>query len=215
MKPEARTWLEDLIIQRPVLSGIAVSIEDAFKLIVETYRNDGQLFACGNGGSAADAEHIVGELMKEYLLKRPLSSLERTALVAAGGVHGSRLATGLCKSLRAISLVSQSTILTAVINDVGADLMFAQQMHGYGRAGDSLLAISTSGNAANVCNAVYTAKAIGVKTVGLTGAGGGALANICDVVIRVPADDTFRIQELHQPVYHCLCAMLEAEFFDE
>jgi D-sedoheptulose 7-phosphate isomerase len=168
---------------------------------------------CGNGGSASDAEHIVGELMKSFKLKRPVTDAQREALVAAFPVDGTYLAGHLQRGIRAISLVSQSSLSSAFINDVAPDMVFAQQVFGYGSAGDVLLAISTSGNSKNVVNACKVAHTFGIGTIGMTGEHGGKLMEICDVTIRVPACETFRVQEYHLPVYHTLCAMLEMDMF--
>jgi D-sedoheptulose 7-phosphate isomerase len=177
------------------------------------YRHGGKLLICGNGGSAADSEHIVGELMKGYLSKRPLPDPVRQRFSAVFPDDGAYLADHLQGALPAISLVSQSSLLTAFANDVAADLIFAQQVYGYGRPGDVLLAISTSGNAANVVRAIQVARVQGLKSIGLTGRDGGALKTLCDLAIRVPADTTPTIQEYHIAVYHTLCALLEEEFF--
>ena len=169
---------------------------------------------CGNGGSAADSEHIVGELMKGFLKKRQISEKEKDKLKSLFPGEWDYLSKNLQGALPAISLVSHPALSSAFINDVAADMVFAQQVYGYAKAGDVLLGISTSGNAKNVANAVMVARAAGMKTIGLTGGKGGFLQSLCDVTIRVPADETFKIQEYHLPVYHALCAMLEEEFFD-
>jgi len=207
------TMIDQLIQNYPVLSQCAADISAAFELIKSSYQNGGKLLACGNGGSAADAEHLVGELMKTFNLPRPLPEDTKRSFTESYGEDGEYLANRLQSALNAISLVSQSSLATAIINDESADLVFAQQVIGYGAEGDVLIAISTSGNSKNVLNAVYTARVNGLKVVGLTGEKGGILRNHCDVCIRVPANDTPRIQELHVPVYHTLCAMLEEYFF--
>jgi D-sedoheptulose 7-phosphate isomerase len=168
---------------------------------------------CGNGGSAADAEHIVGELMKGYLLQRPIPDETRARLVAASPESGAYLAGALQGALPAISLVSQASLLSAIANDTAADMVFAQQVYGYGRAGDVLVGISTSGNARNVVYAMQVARAMGMHTCALTGPGGGALKSVADVCICAPGESTPAIQERHLPIYHVLCAMLEEEFF--
>ena len=205
--------IDQLIQNYPALSHCEADILAAFKLIRTTYEHGGKLLACGNGGSAADAEHLVGELMKTFNLQRPLPEGIKRSFIESYGEDGEYLANRLQLALSAISLVSQSSLATAIINDESADLVFAQQVNGYGDAGDVLIAISTSGNSKNVLNAIYTARVNRLKVVGLTGEKGGLLKDHCDVCIRVPAGDTPRIQELHVPVYHTLCAMLEDHFF--
>ena len=170
---------------------------------------------CGNGGSAADAEHIAGELMKSFKRQRPITGEQRAALSAAFPDGGAYLARHLQQGIPCISLVSQVSLMTAFANDVAADMAFAQQVFVYGCPGDVLIGLSTSGNATNVVNACATAKASGVKTIGITGEHGGKLRGICDVTIAVPARETYRVQEYHLPVYHALCAMMEGSIFFE
>ncbi|MBL7110673.1 MAG: SIS domain-containing protein [Bacteroidales bacterium] len=205
--------IDQLFHNYPVLAQCEADILAAFELIRSSYQTGGKLLVCGNGGSAADAEHMVGELMKAFNLRRPLPEDIKRNFTESYGEDGEYLANRLQSALTAISLVSQSSLTTAIINDESADLVFAQQVIGYGAAGDVLIAISTSGNSKNVLNAVYTARVKGLKVVGLTGEKGGKLKDHCDVSIRVPAGETPRIQELHVPVYHTLCAMLEDYFF--
>jgi D-sedoheptulose 7-phosphate isomerase len=202
-----------LIRNYPVLEVCKADISRAFDILKSVYENNGKLLACGNGGSAADAEHMVGELMKTFNLDRPLPETLKQKLNHDFGNEGKFLADHLQCSLTAISLVSQTSLITAVGNDVSADLIFAQQVAGYGKPGDILFAISTSGNSKNILYAVYTAKVMGLKVIGLTGQSGGKMKEYCDVTICVPAAETPRIQELHMPVYHTLCAMLENHFF--
>ena len=170
---------------------------------------------CGNGGGASDALHMVGELMKSFMLPRSPDGVLRARLKAAGGADGEYLSTHLQMALPAISLGNETALQTAYGNDVAPDLIYAQQVLGYGRAGDSLIAISTSGNSANVVHAVQVAKAVGLHTIGMTGSAGGRLKELCDVCICVPETETFMVQELHLPVYHTLCLMLEAHYFGE
>ncbi len=179
----------------------------------ECYQNRHKLLVCGNGGSASDAEHIVGELMKSFTQTRILAESVKTRLKAVSPDRGAYIAAKLQPALPAISLVSNISLNTAFSNDVDPHLIFAQQVLGYGREGDILMGISTSGNAENVINALITAKATGLKTIGLTGESGGKMSGYCDVVIRVKGIETFQIQELHLPVYHALCEMLEIYFF--
>lgn len=205
--------LRTLSQKYPDLAACIADIQAAFALLADTYRQGGKVLICGNGGSAADSEHIVGELMKGYLAPRPVPDDVRQQLLAAFPAHGDYLADHLQGALPAISLVSQTSFLTAYANDVAADMVFAQQVFGYGRPGDALLAISTSGQAANVLHALRVARVLGLRTIGLTGPDGGALQDLCDVTIRVPGARSPEIQERHAAVYHALCALLEEEFF--
>lgn len=213
VKGKIRNILEELIRQYPGLSSVQEAIEQTFVLLKQTYENKGKVLVCGNGGSAADAEHIVSELMKGFLLKRELNMENRHRLAAACSDDAQYLADNLQGALPAISLVSQTALSSAYINDVAPDMVFAQQVYGYGQAGDLLIGISTSGNAGNVVNAIKVAKALGLRTIGMTGEEGGALQELCEVTIKVPSSETYKIQELHLPVYHAICAMIEEEFF--
>lgn len=208
-------WMRHLIDQYPALHSCREDIEHAFSMLRGSYRAGGKVLVCGNGGSAADAEHIVGELMKGYMLPRSLVDIERQRFEQQWPVEGAYLASHLQGGLPAISLVSQSALIFAFSNDVAADMVFAQQVYGYGRSGDVLWSISTSGNAANVANAVRVAKTKGLATLGLTGPNGGLLKDLCDVTIRAPGATTPAVQEHHLPIYHALCAWLEQEFFAE
>lgn len=204
----------DLLIERyPVLKTCEQSIIEAYLLMEECYMNDGKLLIAGNGGSAADSEHIAGELMKRFKTPRPVTEEFAEKLRAIDSVRGESLAHNLERGLMAIPLVAHEALSTAYINDVDGLGVFAQQLFGFGRHGDVFLGISTSGNSKNVMNAVIVAKALGIKVIGLTGAKGGELAKVADVAIMVPETETFMIQELHLPVYHCLCLMLEERFF--
>jgi D-sedoheptulose 7-phosphate isomerase len=171
------------------------------------------LLVCGNGGSAADAEHIVGEMMKGFCLHRRLSNNDKARLASVAGDDTELLATKLQYGLAALSLVSHSALITATANDQDGQLIFAQQVWGIGLAGDVLLAISTSGNSQNVLLAAKVARAKNILVVGLTGASGGRLAEICDIAIKVPSDQVAEIQEMHLPIYHHICASVEAHFF--
>lgn len=186
----------------------------AYRALVDTFSGGGKLLTCGNGGSAADSEHIVGELMKGFLHPRPLPAAEKAALTQQAGSLGERIASGLQGALPAISLTSQTALNTAVLNDNDPELIFAQQVYGLGRPGDGLLGISTSGNSLNVVCAVQVAKLKGLRTIALTGRSGGRLLGEVDVCIRVPAERVTEVQEYHLPVYHAICLMLEAHFFD-
>ena len=168
---------------------------------------------CGNGGSAADCEHIVGELMKGFCLPRSLSSADQDHLVTTCGEDAVFLGNKLQYGLPALSLVSHSSLITAIANDLDTDIIFAQQIWGIGKAGDILLAISTSGNSRNVVLAAKVARAKRITVIGLTGEGGGLLAPYCDILIDVPSDDVARIQEMHLPIYHKICQSIEAHYF--
>lgn len=205
--------IDALVGRYPQLGQCAEDISQAFALMADAFTAGGKLLVCGNGGSAADSDHIVAELMKGFKLPRSVPSEVRERLMGASSSDGARLADQLQGALPAISLVSHAGLMSAIANDVSADMVFAQQVFGYGAPGDCLLGISTSGNSANVLNALEVARAVGLRTVGLTGRSGGQMVEVCDVTIRVPADSTSEIQELHLPVYHVLCEMLEVRFF--
>ena len=187
----------------------------AAETLCSAFRAGGKLVVCGNGGSAADAEHIVGELMKGFLKKRPLPAPLREKLKSAFPEDADYLCENLQGALPALSLVNAVALGTAFANDQAADLVFAQQVLGVGRKGDALLAISTSGNSKNVVYAAKTARALGLRVVALTGRSGGKLKDVADVTVAVPDDETYRIQELHLPVYHALCIAAEEEFFEK
>ena len=180
----------------------------AAQIIIESYRKGGKLLLCGNGGSAADCAHITGELVKGFLKKRPL----KEALCAS---IGEPWASKLQQGLPAIDLTANSALIAAVINDIDGDSVYAQQVTAYGKPGDVIIGISTSGNAENVYRAIKTAKAMGLVTIGMTGEGGGRLRDCCDLLLNVPETETYRIQELHLPLYHQLCIQIEQAFFPE
>ncbi|MCX7847185.1 MAG: SIS domain-containing protein [bacterium] len=205
--------LEELRRRYCELEGCVEDVGRAIEVICGAYEKGGTVFTCGNGGSAADAEHIVGELMKGFLSKRRLKEEER-AVLARWGERGIYLAEHLQQGLRAISLVTSVSLATAFANDVAAELVFAQQVYGLGRAGDVLIAISTSGRSKNVVYAVVAAKARGLGTIGLSGASGGILKELCDVTICAPSTCTPEIQEYHEVIYHCICEEVEARFFE-
>lgn len=205
--------VERLVERFPVLEACKEDIWKAFEILKRTYEKSGMLLVCGNGGSGADSEHIVGELMKEFAIKRPLSKEEREKLEAASAENGTILGEHLQGSLPAIPLTGNIALSTAFANDAVPELVFAQQVYGYGNPDSSLMGISTSGNSQNVIYAIEVARAKGMKTIGLTGEGGGRMKELCDVCICVPASCTPDIQELHLPVYHALCRMIEEEFF--
>ena len=204
----------DLLIKRyPSLESIKEDIINGYLVIEECYLNNGKLLIAGNGGSAADSEHIAGELMKRFKLPRPISKELADKMKAVDCVRGEELAKNLECSLMAIPLVAHEALSTAYINDVDGYGVFAQQLLGFGREGDVFLGISTSGNSKNVMNATVVARALGIKIVGLTGAKGGELSTVADVTVKVPETETYMIQELHLPIYHCWCLMLEDKFF--
>lgn len=213
-KYNADKILETLITEYKELEPCKISIWNAFLLLHDCYNLGGKLLVCGNGGSAADSEHIVGELMKGFLLKRPLKEVECNRIKSNFPHEWEYLSHGLQGALPAISLVSHTSLISAYANDIDSDMVFAQQVYGYGREGDALLGISTSGNSKNVVNALKVAKAFGLKTIGLTGGEGGKMKDICDISIIAPATETHKVQEYHLPIYHTLCAMLEIEFFN-
>ncbi|MFZ1219579.1 MAG: SIS domain-containing protein [Chthoniobacterales bacterium] len=205
-----------LLLERyPILGPCERDLTAALDLLETAYRNGNKLLVCGNGGSAADSDHLVGELMKGFLKRRPIPSSHAAQLEAAGGSAGKTIAGQLQGSLAAVSLPSQVSLVTAIGNDMNYEMIFAQQVYGLGRPGDVLLGISTSGRSKNVVNAVIVAKAFGLKSIALTGQSGGDLAPLADVAIKVPSDDIAEIQEMHLPVYHWLSTELEAAFFPE
>ena len=207
--------LELLLKRYPQLEPCKESICSAYSNLRDTYENGGKLLACGNGGSASDAAHIVGELMKSFVLKRDIGPVANRLREQLPEEEAEYLIENLQGALSAISLHGELALVSAYANDVASDMIYAQQVLGYGKAGDSLLAISTSGNSSNVVRAAEVAKALGLHTFGLTGQSGGRLKDICDVCICVPETETFQVQELHLPVYHTLCLMLESHFFGE
>ena len=205
--------IEVLIERYPQLLECRESIQAAYDILKEAYTKDRKLLVCGNGGSASDSEHIVGELMKEFKLKREVYHDQAEAMQRIDPELGGILAKHLQGALPAIALTGHSSLTTAFMNDSNPELIFAQQVNGYGKSGDIFLGISTSGNSRNVLFAAVAAKAKGLKVIGLTGQKPCKLAQLADVCIQVPESDTYKIQELHLPVYHCLCMMLEEHFF--
>lgn len=206
--------LDHLIQREARLAPLKDAIWDAFGRITECFKSGGKLLLCGNGGSACDCEHIAGELMKGFLLRRPLPEGERAALEILGA-EGAHLAAGLQRGLPTLVLSGLPGLTTAFSNDVNPEMAFAQQAYAYARPGDVLMGLSTSGNAKNVIYAAVAAKARGALVIGLTGTGGGLLSRHADILLTVPERETYRIQELHLPLYHALCAMLEAEMYGE
>lgn len=208
-----KKYLDELTARYPVLVETAPAIGKLIEMMIALYRAGGTFFVAGNGGSGADAEHICGELLKGFCRKRPLDKADLEKLKALGDEEdfGSQLQNGL----RAISLLSHPALTTAFGNDVDADLAFAQQVWALGKSGDVMLGISTGGNASNIRKAFITARAKGIKTVLLTGNRHGICENYADLVIAVPEKETFKIQELHLPIYHTVCLAVEAAFFNE
>lgn len=204
----------NLLIERyPILSACRDDVVKAYELMEKAYRGDHKLLIAGNGGSAADSEHIAGELMKRFKTPRPVPTEFAERLINIDPERGPELARNLERSLMAIPLVAHEALTTAYINDVDGLGVFAQQIYGFGRQGDVFLGISTSGNSKNIISATVVAHAMGIKVIGLTGQSGGELAKAADVCIQVPETETYKIQELHLPVYHCLCLILEERFF--
>lgn len=197
--------MQHLCGRYPALAGMREQVEAAYELLKDSYENGGKLLVCGNGGSASDSEHIVGELMKGFYKKRPLNEEER---IRFGG-----LSEHLQGALPAIALTGHPALATAFLNDVDPEMIFAQQVYGYGEKGDALIAMTTSGNSRNVLNAARVARGKGMKVIGFTGHDGGKLKELCDVCLIVPSTVTADIQEYHLPLYHALCAMLEEHFF--
>lgn len=205
--------LDNLIKRYSILSDCREDIEKAKDALIECYKNDGKVLICGNGGSCADSDHIVGELMKGFLKLRPLSDEQKAEMKANCDLVDDELLSKLQGGLPAISLPSITALNSAFCNDVDPELIYAQPLMSLGRENDVLIAISTSGNSKNVFGAVKVAKALGVKVIGLTGNMGGKLKEHADISICVPESETFKIQELHLPVYHYLCAAVEDYFF--
>lgn len=211
----ALSILDNLFERFPHISGEKETILKAFQLIRDSLLQGGKLMVCGNGGSASDADHIVGELMKSFAIPRSVPQKIKTNLRDSFGEEGTIIGQKLEGALPAISLNTHIALISAIANDTDANMIFCQQLYGFARRGDVLWGISTSGNSKNICMAFMLAKIIGVKTLGLTGRDGGQFNKLCDVVINVGGIATSSIQELHLPVYHTLCQMLETCFFGE
>lgn len=204
----------DLLLKRyPVLKNTEQEIIKAYTILEECFSHDGKLLIAGNGGSAADSEHLSGELMKRFRKPRPVTEEFACRMKKIDPVRGKNLAENLEYGLMTIPLVAHEALLTAYMNDVDSTGVFAQQLLGFGRTGDVFLGISTSGNSQNIMSATVVARALGIKVIGLTGADGGELATVSDVAIKAPETETYMVQELHLPIYHCLCLMLEDHFF--
>lgn len=213
MTDRVNAHLQLLMERYPALQPIKDAIAKSYEMIRDCYESGGKLIIGGNGGSCADAEHIVGELMKGFKLPRVLDAQMTQKLTDVDPVLGAQLADNLQGGLPAVALSSHPSLNTAFLNDVNGEMMYAQQVNALGKPGDVFLGISTSGNAKNVQYAAITAKAKGMKVIGLTGKTGGKLNALADVNMVMPCDETYQIQELHLPVYHALCLMLEEYFF--
>jgi D-sedoheptulose 7-phosphate isomerase len=205
--------IQELITRYPVLSVCRNDIQAAIDTMIRCYEHGGKVLLCGNGGSCADSDHIVGELMKGFLKKRPLSDAQKAAMKARSATLDDSLLNALQCGLPAISLPSLTALNTAFCNDADPELIYAQAVLALAKPGDVLIAISTSGNAKNVFAAVQVAQGLGVTVIGLTGNTGGKLKQYADIAVCVPETETFKIQELHLPVYHTVCAAVEAHFF--
>lgn len=211
MKIRTLAIAEELAARLPQLAPLRHTLETAVAGLGACHQHGGLVMLCGNGGSAADCMHIAGELMKGFMLRREPSGARRAALLAAG--PDGRLADSLQEGVRAVCLADAAALASAVANDIAWEAVFAQQVFVLAKPGDVLIGMSTSGNAANVLRAFETARALGVTTIGFTGSAGGALRAVSDILFAVPETETFRIQELHLPLYHALCAMVEEEIF--
>ena len=204
----------ELIQRYPALSSCGEEIKKAALAMIACYERGGKIMLCGNGGSCADCDHIVGELMKGFLKLRPIADEQKEAMKNSSPELDDTLLSKLQRGLPAISLPSISALNSAFCNDVDPELIYAQSLFSLGKEGDILIALSTSGNAKNVYAALKVAKALGITVIGLTGAKGGLLREHADICICAPEDETFKIQELHLPVYHYLCAAVEGHFFE-
>lgn len=207
--------LNTLLKRYPALEACAEDIENAISAIIRAYENGGKLILCGNGGSCADCDHIVGELMKGFLKKRPLDDEKKANMKKNCDLVNDELLSKLQGGLPAVSLPSITALNSAFCNDVDPELMYAQALMSLANENDILIALSTSGNSKNVFGAVKVARALGIRVIGLTGESGGKLKTAADICICVPETETYKIQELHLPVYHCICAAVEEHFFKE
>jgi len=213
MKAAALRHLDALITGNPTLFDIRDHILRAAQMIWETYESGGKLLVCGNGGSAADSDHIVGELMKSFMLPRKLQAQDIEKLRAAGLDDWEELSQMLQRGIPAISLVGSPALASAIANDTDPSMIYAQQVYVLGRPGDVLIALSTSGTSPNVCKAIRVARAFGLKTILFTGNRRSIMDTVCDVTIKAPYNETYRVQECHLPIYHTICLMVEEESF--
>ena len=205
--------LQETLRRYKQLEPLEEAIQKAAETIINTYKNGGKVLVCGNGGSCSDADHIVGELMKSFEGKRPLSEQLQQKLVELSPETGKMLAEKLQQGLPAISLTVHSALITAIANDISGEVIYAQQVTGYGNPGDVLIGLSTSGNSQNVIDAMIVARAKGLITIGMTGETGGKMKEWSDILINVPERRTAYVQELHLPVYHAICMIIETEIF--
>ena len=205
--------MEELYSHFSELRSVDPELQSAVELIIASYKSGGKVLTCGNGGSAADAEHIVGELLKSFEIERPLTREIEDAIRSASPDEAELFIKRLQMPLPAIALTSHLSFSTAFSNDVNGELVFSQQLLGLAKPGDTLIALSTSGNSRNVVLAVKLAKALQVHTIGITGRGGGSLGNLCDICIKAPSDITYRAQEYHLAIYHAICRIVERHFF--
>ena len=218
VQPAALRQTDELLARCPILAPLVPEITRTVEAICACHRAGGKVLVCGNGGSAADSEHIVGELVKGFVLPRRVPAADAARLHAAHAApdsHGPELADKLQRGVAAIALTGHPALATAIDNDTGRQMVFAQQVYVYGRPGDLLLAISTSGNAGNVLRALTVARAFGLTTVGLTGSRPARMDALCDFLLKAPATETHKIQELHLPIYHTVCLMVEHELFGD
>lgn len=210
---KGETILTDLLNRYSELQPLKEQVAAAAETIIETYKNGGKVLVCGNGGSCSDADHIVGELMKSFEGRRPLAKELQNELVRLSPETGKMLAEKLQQGLPAISLTVHQSLITAIANDISGEVIYAQQVVGWGNPGDILIGLSTSGNSQNVIDAMIVARAKGLKTIGMTGESGGKMRDWSDILINVPEKRTAYVQELHLPVYHALCMLVEIECF--
>ena len=215
MKEQVKAILEELITRYPALASERDAVAEAYGIMKNCYDHGGKLLIAGNGGSCADSEHIVGELMKGFCKKRPLPASLLSRIASADPDPDEKLSSKLQQGLPAIALTAHNALSTAFVNDVDAEYAFAQQILGYGRPGDVFLGITTSGNSKNILRAAAVAKALDLSVIALTGRDGGRIRSLADCAVIVPEQETFKIQELHLPVYHALCLMLEETYFSE
>ncbi len=214
MKGITQNFVNDFFARHADLLPLQEQIRQACNMLITAFQNGNKLLLCGNGGSCADCDHIAGEFLKGFLLKRPVSTELKNEMTEKYGDDGAEIARKLQQGLPTISLNTHSAAISAFENDVDPELIYAQQVLAYGKSGDVLIGISTSGNAKNVAAAVMTANVLGLHTIGLTGKDGGILTKHSELVLIMPQNETYRIQEDHLAVYHLLCAMVELELFD-
>lgn len=213
MKERTTQILEDFFDIHQHLRPLEAHILNVCGILLKVYQNGGKVLICGNGGSCADSDHIVGELMKGFLLKRPLNKEVKDKFKQYYGAEGTAMAEKLQRGLPAISLNAHASLMSAFSNDVDSELIYAQQVMGYATEGDVVIGISTSGNAANVAYALMSAKAAGAISIALTGRDGGKIGKIADYSVIAPEEETYRIQEYHLAIYHLICAYVESEIF--